>query len=411
MNIGFLTWEFPPKIVGGLGTYSWEITREFVKMGHNVYVFTLNDGTLKTRELMSGVEVHRPLILDVSSIFPNIVREELRNWGPGLKFFSDIYLYNILTAGKIINQLIPQQGYKFDLFAVHDWLSSITGLIIKSNTNIPVVFHIHSTERGRTHGMGSSIVSDLEKTMANLADKIITVSYAMKDELRMYSFPVEKVEVIYNGVDPEKYNPDKVAKEKVIEVRSQYSANDDTNLILFIGRLTFIKGVDKLVQAMPLVLRDFPKTKLVIVGKGEMEDYIRSLIDQLGLKDKVLLINKFLPEEDRIIHYAASDLCVFPSLYEPFGIVALEAMAMKKPVVVGARGISGLREIVIPSGPKQTGIHVNPYDPSDIAWGINAILENKDKMRLMGERGRERVLEEFTWEKAAKRTLEVYSKL
>ncbi|MEM4312052.1 MAG: glycosyltransferase family 4 protein [Nitrososphaerales archaeon] len=411
MNVGFLTWEFPPKIVGGLGTYSWEITRQFVKMGHNVYVFSLNDGKLKTREIMEGIEVHRPRLVDVSSIFPNIVKDELRHWGAGLKFFSDIYIYNILSAGKIINKLIPQEDYRFDVIAIHDWLSSTAGLILRSNTKLPIVFHIHSTERGRTQGMGSSLVSDLEKSMAEAADRIITVSEAMKEELGMYTFPTQKVEVVYNGVDPEKYNPENVPQEKIMKLREKYGVNEETNLILFLGRLTPIKGADRLIQAMPIVLRDFPNTKLVLVGKGEMKDYINHLIESLRLKEKVIFVDEFLPEKDRILHYAASDLCVFPSLYEPFGIVALEAMSMKKPVVVGARGISGLKEIVIPSGPSQTGIHVNPYDPTDIAWGINALLEDKKKMRIMGDNGRERVLEHFTWDRAAKRTLEVYSQV
>ena len=110
-------------------------------------------------------------------------------------------------------------------------------------------------------------------------------------------------------------------------------------------------------------------------------------------------------------YYAACDLAVFPSLYEPFGIVALEAMAMRKPVVVGARGVSGFRDTVVPSGPGQCGVHVNGYDPADIAWGIRAVLEDPERARAMGLNGRERVLERFTWNRCVERTVEVYSKL
>ncbi|MEM4530019.1 MAG: glycosyltransferase, partial [Candidatus Methanomethylicaceae archaeon] len=93
MNVCILAWEYPPRIIGGLGTYVYELSRQLVKMEHNVFVFTLNDGSLKTRELIGGVEVHRPKLLDISEIFPDVVAEEIRRWGPGMKFFSDLWLY------------------------------------------------------------------------------------------------------------------------------------------------------------------------------------------------------------------------------------------------------------------------------------------------------------------------------
>jgi glycosyltransferase involved in cell wall biosynthesis len=116
----------------------------------------------------------------------------------------------------------------------------------------------------------------------------------------------------------------------------------------------------------------------------------------------------FIPEEERIAHYAACDLAVFPSYYEPFGIVALEAMAMEKAVVVGAAGVSGMREIVICCGEEQCGFHVDPNNPSDIAWGVISALENPELRKQLGKNGRKRVLAEFTWNKIAKRTIELY---
>ncbi|MEM5791133.1 MAG: glycosyltransferase, partial [Candidatus Aenigmatarchaeota archaeon] len=116
-------------------------------------------------------------------------------------------------------------------------------------------------------------------------------------------------------------------------------------------------------------------------------------------------------EDERILHYALADLCVFPSISEPFGIVSLEAMSMEKPVVVGAAGVNGLREQVIPSGENRTGVHVNGENPQDIAWGIKEILRNFEEAKKWGKNGRKRVLKEFTWERAAKRTLEIYEKV
>jgi glycosyltransferase involved in cell wall biosynthesis len=111
------------------------------------------------------------------------------------------------------------------------------------------------------------------------------------------------------------------------------------------------------------------------------------------------------------LYYAASDVCVFPSVYEPFGIVSLEAMSMAKPVVVGARGVVGFREQVINSGPDQNGVHVNGEDPADIAWGIKEVLRDPKRARLWGQNGRKRVLNYFTWKKVAEQTLEVYGAL
>jgi glycosyltransferase involved in cell wall biosynthesis len=121
--------------------------------------------------------------------------------------------------------------------------------------------------------------------------------------------------------------------------------------------------------------------------------------------------SEFVPEEERIAHYAACDVAVFPSLYEPFGIVAIEAMSMEKPIVVGATGISGMKEIVIADGPQQCGFHVNPNEPTDIAWGvINSIKDSARKTEL-GKNGRKRVLENFTWDVIAKKTLDLYEQL
>ena len=179
-------------------------------------------------------------------------------------------------------------------------------------------------------------------------------------------------------------------------------------MIFFLGRLTWVKGVRNLVQAMPLVLEEFPNTKLVILGKGEQQRDILEAVSRLGIKDKVICRFDFVPEEERILHYAASDLCVFPSIYEPFGIVSLEAMSMAKPVVVGAHGVVGFKEQVIASGPDQNGVHVNGNDPADIAWGIKQVLCDPERAKKWGENGRKRVLQYFTWRKAAEQTIEIY---
>jgi glycosyltransferase involved in cell wall biosynthesis len=380
-------------------------------LGHDISVFTLNDGNLKTSEILRGVDVQRPLIADASNVFPMFVTEDLKRWGTNIRFFNDIFMYNVLSSTKFLNGMIRKEGCRFDIVCVHDWLSCISGLITKNETKIPVVFHVHSTEWGRSGGQGSEVVSHLERATAQDADAIITVSNAMQEDLMRHGWPQPKINVVWNGVDPELYDPSTCQNKDVMEIREKYGVPEDWNMLLFLGRLTWVKSVKNLVQAMPMVLKEYPKTKLVILGKGEEQSDVVETANRLGIKDNVIYRFEFVPEDERILHYAASDVCIFPSTYEPFGIVSLEAMSMAKPVVVGARGVVGFREQVINSGSDQNGIHVNGEDSVDIAWGIKETLSDPRRAKLWGENGRKRVLEYFTWRKVAEQTLEIYGKL
>jgi len=413
MRMAVLVYEYPPKIVGGLGTYAAEITRKFVLLDHDVSVFTMNDdkGSLPTRELWRGIEIHRPLHLDVSDSLPDVIAEDVKKWGRGIQLFSQILVYNYLSASKIVNELVRRDEFKYDVIVAHDWLSVISGVAIKRELGIPLVFHVHSTEKGRTLGNGSDVVSNIESRGGLMADMIITVSEAMKSELMELGFPKEKIQVCYNGVDPKKYSREQVSDEKVREVRQRYGVGDNDLMALFVGRLVWIKGVDRLIRAMPQVLQTIPNLKLVIVGLGEMREYLEKLVQTLKLQDVVKFRFEFIPEEERIAHYAACDVAAFPSLYEPFGIVALEAMSMGKPVVVGAAGISGMKESVVPNGPDQCGFHVNPEDPADIAWGLINAVQDPQRKEWLGKNGRKIVLERFSWDVIAKKTAELYSKL
>ena len=413
MKLAVLVWEYPPRIVGGLGTYAAEITRKFVLDDNDVTVFTMNDdaGSLPTRVIWRGIEIHRPLQIDISDSLPEVVAEDIRKSWTGIQLFSKILVYNYLSASKLVNELIRKEEIKYDIVVAHDWLSAIGGMTVKRETGLPFAFHVHSTEKGRTLGNGSVTVSNIELHAARVADLIVTVSYAMKDELVGLGFPKEKIQVSYNGVDPDKYNPSTVTAGQVKKIRAMYDVKDDEEMILFIGRLVGVKGVDKLIMALPHILQKNPKAKLVIVGRGDLQEYLMNLVKVTKMSDFVKFRFEFIPEEERILHYAACDVAVFPSFYEPFGIVVLEAMAMERPVVVGGAGITGMREIVVCCGDEQCGYHVDPNNPSDIAWGINSVLENADKKKWLGKNGRKRVLNEFTWDKVAAKTLGLYEQI
>jgi glycosyltransferase involved in cell wall biosynthesis len=299
-----------------------------------------------------------------------------------------------------------QNQSQFDAVAVHDWLSAPAGFLIQENLHIPLIMHFHSTEQGRTIG-GSQIIRDIECEAAKRADAIITVSYAMKDELISFGYPAEKINVVHNGVDTAKYNIERYPDSILLPFKAKIGVVS-RQVILFIGRLTWVKGAEELVQAMPEILRQVPDSVLVLIGIGELETAIRAHIANLNLTDHIIFIPELISEDERLLYYAACDVAVFPSKYEPFGIVCTEAMSMGKPVVVGATGTNGFREQIIPTGPEQCGFHVNPWDPSDIAMYVSILLQNKDLRKKCGKNARKRVLEQFTWDRIAKQTAEIY---
>ncbi len=412
MKIVHFTWEYPPVIYGGLGTFATEITQKQMTSGNMITVFSLNENNAyKTYEKWNKIEVYRPKILDLTQTFNLFADCELRSWGTNLKFFADVVSYNTMSASQLVNLLVKKEKKSFDIIDAHDWLGIIGGMVVKKELNIPLVFHVHSTEHGRSMGNGSNTIKGIEYGGGQNADCVITVSYAMKEELEKLGFPKNKIRVCWNGVDPNKYDPNLISNKDKTQLRKKYGIKENENMLFFVGRLVTVKGIDNLIKAMPSVIEDFPNTKLVVLGIGDMEWDLKSMVENLGIKDKVVFRTEFICESERILHYAAADCVVLPSIYEPFGIVCTESMSMAKPTVVGAQGTTGFREQIIPDGEKRCGIHMNPHDPDDIAWGIKQVLQMDDKGKKMGQNARKRVLETFSWDSVTERTLKIYQEV
>jgi len=409
LKIVHFTWEYPPVIYGGLGTFATEITQKQKSCGNDITVFSLNENNLyKTYEKWNNIDIYRPKILDLTQTFNMFAAHELRAWGNNLKFFADVVSYNTMSASQLVNILVKKEKKSFDILDAHDWLGVIGGMVAKKELDIPLVFHVHSTEMGRSIGNGSNTIKGIEYGGGQTADCVITVSYAMQNELEKLGFPKEKIRVCWNGVDPKKYDPDRISPKDKIKLRKKYGIKENENMLFFVGRLVTVKGIDNLIKAMPNVLEDFPNTKLVVLGIGDMEDDLKNMVEYLGIEDKIVFRTEFISEPERIIHYAASDCVVLPSIYEPFGIVCTESMSMAKPTVVGAKGTTGFREQIIPDGEKRCGIHMDPFDPSDISWGIKQVLQLDDAGKEMGKNARERVIETFSWDSVTDRTLKIY---
>ena len=191
-------------------------------------------------------------------------------------------------------------------------------------------------------------------------------------------------------------------------MRARYDIPTAAPVVLFIGRLTAVKGPKQLAEAWKTVSEQHPDAWLLVLGTGELEAELHATFDGTATSDHVVMRTEFVTENERIAHYMASDVVVLPSTYEPFGIVATEAMACGKPAVVGAHGLVGFREQVIPDGPNQTGLHVDGNDPKDIAWGLNEALSNRDRLTPWGTNARARAEEVFTWKHSAAATADVY---
>lgn len=401
MRIACFLDEFPPFFRGGLGTYALEMAPRLVAAGHALTVYAWRTAGAAVEEVGDGITVRRPAIPDPDPLLPILLPQEVAGWPQdSQRFFAEYQCYSVLSAGDLL-----RRGEDPDLAVAHDWLAAPAGMLASASLDIPFVMHVHSTEVGRSGG-SSQTIRALEERAAERADIVVTVSQAMQDELVSFGVPAEKIRVVYNGVDPVKYDPDRISGAEVRAYRERLGLGDDP-VIFFIGRLTRVKGVDTLVRAFEHVLGQVPEARLVIVGTGEMEDEVRRLAAATG-KGRVSLLFSMISEEERILSYAAADVCVFPSTYEPFGIVCTEAMAMGKPVVVGAQGTSGMREQVVPSGPEICGFHIDPYDPRDIATYISLILQDAALRRTMGRNGRNRVLSMFTWDRAVQATLAAY---
>lgn len=398
MRVAYLSTEYPPLVFGGLGVYVDNISRALVSLGQGISVFTLGNEGLKRHEELEGVEAFRETPVNMRDGMEIFLSAESLAWGSSLDFLVELLNYNQLAASDL------QREGPFDLCVAQDWLGLPGGMAAK-RAGVPLIYHVHGLEVGRSVNPNPQLVA-LEKKGALAANLVLTVSLAMKQQIEIMGVPEEKIRVCYHGVDSALFDPAKAEPGKLQALRKRYGFREDDLVVLFVGRLEPVKGLVQLFSAMKAVVSRHPKAKLLVVGRGSLEDWARMEAERLGF---VTLVTDFLDPEEKMHQYALADLCVFPSIYEPFGIVALEAAAMGRAAVVGASGTSGLGEIVQnPAQEKPTGVHVDGRSPEDIAWGINLALEDRERLRVWGRNARARAEQEFTWQMAAKRTLEIY---
>ena len=389
MRILMLSWEFPPRLVGGLGRHVDSLTRSLVAAGHEVHIVTRSHPDAPAEERRGPLRVTR---VDASP--PSVPFDDLVPW---------VLAFNtaVLAAAARILRIQPD-ARPFDVVHGHDWLVASAAVGIADAFDLPLVATVHATEYGRHQGHlpgpMNRLIHDIEGWFVEHADRTLVCSSYMHEQVRtLFGIPEDRLETIPNGVAVDELEPEADA----VRALRRTLADDGTHLVLFAGRLEYEKGVQTVLHALERLTDKVGSVRFLIAGVGTYSDELRLLVDELGLGHRVRFTG-FLEERALRLHYAAADVAVAPSLYEPFGLVATEAMACGTPVVVSDTG--GLREIVTDGA----GLRFPPQDAEQLADRIAEVLTDEELAGRLVARGRERIRRHYDWADVATRTLEAY---
>jgi glycosyltransferase involved in cell wall biosynthesis len=391
MRVLMLSWEYPPRIVGGISPHVYELSKELVKLDIEVHVITKNTPLAPDEEIEeSGVQIHR-VHLDA----------EPHN------FVHEIQLLNKATDLRC-RQLLEdwRPGGEPTIFHAHDWLSLDAARELKYEYQLPMVATIHATEYGRNNGIHNDLqryIHEQEYWLSYEAWRVIVCSDFMRNEVnRIFNSPFDKVDVIYNGVDPHKFEFDWKDEERSIH-RARF-AKPGEHIVMYVGRFVREKGIQVLLNAASVILAKEPNTKFLIVGGGNREKFER-FVRWYGLQDKVIFTG-FMANRSLHMLYRVADVAVFPSLYEPFGIVALEGMAAGAAVVASDAG--GLREVVLHD---QTGTLSYAGNAESLGWAVVRALQDPKRAEKLKLEARKRIDAEFAWPLLAEQTAKVYDQV
>lgn len=391
MKVLVFTWEYPPHIDGGLGEHIKGLLPALMQASQTLELHVLTptfDGQARTDHLeqlyVHWVAVDKPAD---QHIYRDVVR------GNGAL---------AATAQEVVAAHGP-----FDLLHVHDWLPSFAAREVADQLQIPLLATIHATERGR---YGGALYSDLSRgidaaeiQLAQRAELVIACSDAMQHEVHhFFHIPWEKTVVVPNGINAEPLL--KLQNKDLADFRARYALPYE-QIVFNVGRLVYEKGADLLVEAAPHILYRNPNAKFVIGGRGPLHAFLEQRIHALHLSHKILLAG-FLSDDVRDQLYVAADVCVFPSRYEPFGIVALEAMAAGTPVVASAVG--GLGSVV---QHEHTGLTTYVGDVYSLAWAVTRTFDDPGAAAARAARAEQMVQTELTWPVIADHTLAVYRRV
>jgi glycogen synthase len=374
LHIVMVGWEFPPNISGGLGVHSYEIARELTRMGHRITFLTPFSGPFTA---VPGVTFRFPGERQPDAPAPEYPPAYWTGGTPESPFVDAIDGYNGWIPG------LRGLG-RVDVVHVHDWFGTIGAARLARRERVPLVMTVHSTEYDRSLDHPWQHILDREQAGLDAATRVIAVSAHLRRQLiERYRADPDKVVVVYNAVRPTE------RLERIDPTR---------RVVLYVGRLAVMKGVDTFVRAAARVVSVVPDALFVVAGEGPEYPHLVKLAAQLGIGDHVMFLGK-VTEEEREVLLRGSSVFVLPSVVEPFGIAALEAMAAGVPTIISKT--SGVAEI-------STGtFRVDFWDVEEFASRIAELLEYPTLRRSMGEQGRWEALREG-WPERARETVAVY---
>jgi glycosyltransferase involved in cell wall biosynthesis len=383
VRIAMLSWESLHSIsIGGVAAVVTEMAAAMVRKGHEVHVFTRLGEGQPAYQCIDGVHYHR-CPFNLQSNFIDEINDMCRS-----------FVYHYFQTEDFVGS--------FDIVHAHDWLASNAAVWIKQGRGKKTALTIHSTEYGRCGnnfwGGQSARVRDHERHGTYCADHVMTVSHALKNEVMwMYNVPEWKARVVYNGINCHNFdgwiNP--------ADVKAFYGIGPVDPTALFVGRMTYQKGPDLLVEAIPFILNYYPNAKFIFAGDGDMRHSVESRAWALGVSHATRFLGHRSGQELTNL-YKASDLVCVPSRNEPFGIVILEAWSAGKPVVVSCNG--GPAEFV---WHEVDGLKIFDY-PESVAWGIGNTFRDFEHARWMGRNGRTAVETSFSWDTISDQVLQIY---
>ncbi|HZE49645.1 MAG TPA: glycosyltransferase family 4 protein [Jatrophihabitantaceae bacterium] len=382
MRVLMLSWEYPPLIVGGLGRHVGALSHELVAAGHEVCVVT-RGGTDLPDEVPDGVRVVRAAVDPIDIDFTT---ESLLSW-------TQAFEHGLVRAA-----LPVVRRWRPDVIHAHDWLVTQSAVTLAQVTERPIIATVHATEAGRHQGWLPAplhrAVHSVERWLVHEAARVITCSSFMHDEVRrLFDLPSDQVEIVPNGLDADAWHAPARAR---LAARARYAG--DGPLLVIAGRLVHEKGIQTAIAALPRLRREFPGARLVVAGTGPLEDELRAKARRLG--DAVQWAG-FMPESELAALLGAADAVLVPSLYEPFGLIALEAAAAGAPLAVADTG--GLRDFTF------AGARFAPDDPPGLAAAVVELLRDHEAARRTAARAQRRVRRDYAWATVAERTAAIYA--
>jgi len=384
-----LSWEYPPLIEGGLARHVRKLSEALVEIGVEVHVLTRGGEESPAEETTAGVAIHR-------------IREPKRPTDLG-EFVTWVERMNsdMLAAGVELGD-----GVDFDLVHGHDWLVANASDHLAKRFGAPLVTTIHATEHGRhqgwVHKHPQSYIHGVERWITNRSERVVACSFYMREQIAdIFGVEEARISVIPNGIDPDDLAPEDDAE--LARLRGEF-AQPEQKLVLLIGRLVYEKGFQLALEAMPQVIERVPGTRFLVAGSGTHEDELHRQAQDLGLMEPGTFLGWI---GDDVLHslYRIADLTVVPSIYEPFGLVALEAMACGCPCIVADTG--GLREVV---PHEDVGLRFRPRDPESLAEVAVRVLSDDELGHRLVEEAYEH-LRRFDWADVAEQTAAVYELL